>query len=289
MQYDNILHAIILGIVQGISEFLPISSTGHLTIAGKLLNQISQTNPERWTHFIAIIQLGTMISILVYFFKDLFNIAKDFMYDNLILRKKISNQSQNSKLGWLIILGTLPIVIIGLALKKVIEGEITKNLYLIASMLIIVAIIMFIAEKLTKNKRSFEEIRWKDAVIIGLAQCLALIPGVSRSGSTITAGLFLNIKRDVAARFSFLLSVPAILASGLLELKESLPYIVNEGAISVIVATIVSFISGYLAIDFLIKYLRTKTTLIFIIYRIIVGAAILILLNYRIIWIQTAT
>ncbi|HOJ38104.1 MAG TPA: undecaprenyl-diphosphatase UppP [Ignavibacteriales bacterium] len=283
MQYDNILHAIILGIVQGISEFLPISSTGHLTIAGKLLNQISQTNPERWTHFIAIIQLGTMISILVYFFKDLFNIAKDFMYDNLILRKKISNQSQNSKLGWLIILGTLPIVIIGLALKKVIEGEITKNLYLIASMLIIVAIIMFIAEKLTKNKRSFEEIRWKDAVIIGLAQCLALIPGVSRSGSTITAGLFLNIKRDVAARFSFLLSVPAILASGLLELKESLPYIVNEGAISVIVATIVSFISGYLAIDFLIKYLRTKTTLIFIIYRIIVGAAILILLNYRII------
>ncbi len=283
MQYDNILHAIILGIVQGISEFLPISSTGHLTIAGKLLNQISQTNPERWTHFIAIIQLGTMISILVYFFKDLFNIAKDFMYDNLILRKKISNQSQNSKLGWLIILGTLPIVIIGLALKKVIEGEITKNLYLIASMLIIVAIIMFIAEKLTKNKRSFEEITWKDAVIIGLAQCLALIPGVSRSGSTITAGLFLNIKRDVAARFSFLLSVPAILASGLLELKESLPYIVNEGAISVIVATIVSFISGYLAIDFLIKYLRTKTTLIFIIYRIIVGAAILILLNYRII------
>ncbi|HPD66976.1 MAG TPA: undecaprenyl-diphosphatase UppP [Ignavibacteriales bacterium] len=283
MQYDNILHAIILGIVQGISEFLPISSTGHLTIAGKLLNQISQTNPERWTHFIAIIQLGTMISILVYFFKDLFNIAKDFMYDNLILRKKISNQSQNSKLGWLIILGTLPIVIIGLALKKVIEGEITKNLYLIASMLIIVAIIMFIAEKITKNKRSFEEIRWKDAVIIGLAQCLALIPGVSRSGSTITAGLFLNIKRDVAARFSFLLSVPAILASGLLELKESLPYIVNEGAISVIVATIVSFISGYLAIDFLIKYLRTKTTLIFIIYRIIVGAAILILLNYRII------
>ncbi len=289
MQYDNTLHAIILGIVQGISEFLPISSTGHLTIAGKFLNQISQTNPERWTHFIATIQLGTMISILVYFFKDLFNIAKDFINDNLILRKKISYQSQNSKLGWLIILGTLPIVIIGLALKKVIEGEITKNLYLIASMLIIVAIIMFIAEKITKNKRSFEEITWKDALIIGFAQCLALIPGVSRSGSTITAGLFLNIKRDVTARFSFLLSVPAILTSGLLELKESLPYIVNEGALSVIIATVVSFISGYLAIDFLIKYLRTKTTLVFIIYRIIVGAVILILLNYRIIWFQTTT
>lgn len=283
MQYDNLLHAIILGIVQGISEFLPISSTGHLTIAGKLLNQISLVNPERWTHFIATIQLGTMISILVYFFKDLTSIAKDFINDNLITRKKIAEQTDNSKLGWMIIIGTIPIVIIGLALKKVIEGEITKNLYVISSMLIIVAIIMAIAEKVTKNKRNLEDLTWKDALIVGLAQCLALIPGVSRSGSTITAGLFLNIKRDVAARFSFLLSIPAILASGLLELKESLPYIMSNGATNVIVATVVSFISGYIAIDFLIKYLKTKTTLIFIIYRIVLGIIILLLLGYNII------
>lgn len=283
MQYDNLLHAIILGIVQGISEFLPISSTGHLTIAGKLLNQISLSNPERWTHFIATIQLGTMISILVYFFKDLISIAKDFLNDNLISRKKITEQTDNSKLGWMIIIGTIPIVVVGLALKKVIEGEITKNLYVISSMLIIVAIIMAIAEKVTKNKRSLEELTWKDALIVGLAQCLALIPGVSRSGSTITAGLFLNIKRDVAARFSFLLSIPAILASGLLELKESLPYIMSNGATNVIVATVVSFISGYIAIDFLIKYLKTKTTLIFIIYRIVLGIIIFLLLGYNII------
>jgi undecaprenyl-diphosphatase len=280
---ENIIQAIILGLVQGISEFLPISSTGHLTIVGKLLNQIDLNNPERWTQFIAVIQLGTMLSILVYFYKDLIVIVKDFFNDNFFNRKEISKQSENSQMGWMIILGTIPIVVLGLGFKKIIEGHLTKNLFVIATMLIVVAIIMFIAEKFTKNNRETKNLNWKDALIIGIAQSFALIPGVSRSGSTITAGLFLNIRRDVAARFSFLLSIPAVFASGLLELKESIPYIIHSGLLNVTVATVVSFISGYLAIDFLIKYLKTKTTLIFIIYRILIGILIFLLLNMNII------
>jgi undecaprenyl-diphosphatase len=283
MANENIIQAIILGLVQGISEFLPISSSGHLTIVGKLLNQIDLNNPERWTQFIAVIQLGTMLSILVYFYKDLIVIVKDFFNDNFFNRKEISKQSENSQMGWMIILGTIPIVVLGLGFKKIIEGHLTKNLFVIATMLIVVAIIMFIAEKFTKNNRETKNLNWKDALIIGIAQSFALIPGVSRSGSTITAGLFLNIRRDVAARFSFLLSIPAVFASGLLELKESLPYIMHRGLLNVTVATVVSFVSGYLAIDFLIKYLKTKTTLIFIIYRILIGILIFLLLNLNII------
>ena len=279
----SIIDAIILGIVQGITEFLPISSTGHLTVVGKLMGLISAENPEHWTSFIAVIQLGTMISIFVYFWKDLWNILTEFLKQNIQKRVKYSEQSTNSKLGWMIILGTIPIVVIGLLFKDMIEGALTKNLYVISGSLITLAIILAIAEKTAKFKKNIEDITIVDSILIGLAQAVALIPGSSRSGTTITGGLFLGLKRDVAARFSFLLSVPAVLASGLLQLKESMQFINYDLAVNLIVATVVSGISGYLAIDFLLKFLKKNTTFVFVFYRIALGLLILFLLYSNVI------
>jgi undecaprenyl-diphosphatase len=279
----NLLDAILLGIIQGLSEFLPISSTGHLTLAGKLLNLISEEHPEHWTAFIAVIQLGTLLAVLVYFWKDLIAIIKDFFQDNLVKPVKYSEQKINSKLGWLIIIGTIPVVVIGLLFKDAIEGVLTKNLYVIAASLIILALILALAEKIAKFRKDLENITIFDSIIIGTAQALSLIPGSSRSGTTITAGLFVGLNREAAARFSFLLSVPAVLASGALQLYEAVKFIDQTMAVNIIVATIVSGISGYLAIDFLLKYLKKNTTFIFVYYRLALGVFILILLLNNII------
>jgi undecaprenyl-diphosphatase len=279
----SIFEAIILGLVQGLTEFLPISSTGHLTLAGKLMNLISEDHPEQWTAFIAVIQLGTLLAVLVYFWKDLISITKDFFQDNLIKPVKYSEQKINSKLGWLIIIGTVPVVIIGLAFKDAIEGALTKNLYVIAASLIVLALVLALAEKTAKFKKDLENITILDSIIIGFAQALSLIPGSSRSGTTITAGLFVGINRSAAARFSFLLSIPAVLASGVLQLYEAMKFIDHTMVINIIVATIVSGVSGYLAIDFLLKYLKKNTTFLFVYYRIALGIFILILLLNNII------
>ena len=279
----NFLEAILLGIIQGLSEFLPISSTGHLTIVGKLLNLVSKSHPESWTSFIAVIQLGTMAAVLVYFAKDIVLIVRYFFKENLSERKKISEQSLNSRLGWLVIIGTIPVVIIGFAFKDIIEGALTKNLYIIAFSLIGLAIILAIAEKVANFKKDLKNISILDSFLIGIAQTFALIPGSSRSGTTITGGLFLGLKRDVAARFSFLLSIPAVLASGLFELYHSLKYLTADMGINLVVATIVSGISGYIAIDFLLKYLKKHSTFLFVYYRIAAGIFILILLLTNII------
>ena len=279
----NIIEAIILGILQGFTEFLPISSTGHLTVAGKLMNLISPEAPEQWTSFIAVIQLGTLVSILIYFWKDLWNISRDFLSENLKERKNFSNQSYNSRTGWLIIIGTIPVVVIGLLFKDIIEGALTKNLYVISVSLIGLAIILGVAEKTAKFTKEIKDITIVNSVFIGIAQAFALIPGSSRSGTTITGGLFVGLKRESAARFSFLLSVPAIFASGLLQLYEALKFIDPAMALNLIVSTIVSGISGYIAIDFLLKYLRKNTTFIFIYYRVALGIVIIILLTSGII------
>jgi len=279
----NLLESIILGIVQGLTEFLPISSTGHLTLAGKFMNLISNEHPEQWTAFIAVIQLGTMLAVLVYFWKDLISIIKDFINDNIIKRISYSNQQVNSKLGWLIIIGTIPVVIIGLTFKDVIEGALTKNLYIIAASLIVLALILALAEKTAKFKKNIENVTILDSIIIGVAQALSLIPGSSRSGTTITAGLFVGLNREAAARFSFLLSIPAVLASGVLQLYEAVEFLDKAMAVNIIVATIVSGISGYLAIDFLLKFLKKNSTFLFIYYRIGLGIIIFILLFNNII------
>lgn len=279
----NIFEAIILGIIQGITEFLPISSTGHLTVTGKLMDLISPEHPEQWTAFIAVIQLGTLAAVLVYFWKDIIKIINSFFIDNLSSKKKISEQSQYSKLGWLIIIGTIPVVIVGLSLKHIIEGALTKNLYVIAASLIGLAVILALAEMVAKFKKDVKDISTKDALVIGIAQCFALIPGSSRSGTTITGGLFIGLNREAAARFSFLLSIPAVLASGLLELYESLAFLNSTMVLNLVISTIVSGISGYLAIDFLLKYLRKNTTFLFIYYRIALGILIIILLTLNVI------
>ena len=279
----NLLEAVVLGIIQGITEFLPISSTGHLTVTGRLMGLISAENPEHWTAFIAVIQLGTLVSILIYFRKDILNILTDFFKDNLSSRLKYSEQSGNSKMGWMIIIGTIPVVIIGLSLKPVIEGEFTKNLYVIASSLILLAIILAFAEKTAKFKKEMKDITIKDSLIIGICQSFALIPGSSRSGTTITGGLFMGLKRETAARFSFLLSIPAVFASGLLELFESLKYLQGDMILNLVVSTIVSGVCGYVAIDFLLKFLKKNTTFLFVWYRIAAGVFILILLFSKVI------
>lgn len=274
----NIVEAIFLGVIQGLTEFLPISSTGHLTVAGKLMSLISDEHPERWTAFIAVIQIGTLIAILTYFWKDLLKITSSFIKENLVKPNKFSSQSYNSKMGWMIIIGSIPVVIIGLGFKDIIEGALTKNLYVIASSLIGLGLILALAEKLGKFKKDITDIKWYDALIVGIAQSLALIPGSSRSGTTITAGIFLGFKRETAARFSFLLSVPAILGSGLLQLYEALDYIDASGALNLVVATITAAISGYLTIEFLLRFLRKNTTFVFVVYRILLGAVIFLLI-----------
>jgi len=274
----NLFEAILLGIIQGLTEFLPISSTGHLTVAGKFMNLISTNNPEQWTAFIAIIQLGTLLAVLVYFWQDIISIIKDFFQDNFIKRLSYSEQRINSKLGWLIIIGTIPVVIIGLAFKDAIEGALTKNLYVIATSLIALAIILAFAERVARFKKELQDITILDSIIIGFAQALALIPGSSRSGTTITAGLFVGLKRETAARFSFLLSIPAVFASGVLQIYEAMKFIDQSMTVNIIVATIVSGISGYIAIDFLLKFLKKNSTFLFVYYRIALGLLILTLL-----------
>jgi undecaprenyl-diphosphatase len=275
----NIFEAVFLGILQGFTEFLPISSTGHLTVAGKLMSLISPGAPEQWTSFIAVIQLGTLVSILIYFWRDLWNISKDFLSENLKERKSFSTQSFNSRTGWFIIIGTIPVAVIGLLFKDIIEGALTKNLYVIAGSLIGLAIILRIAERTARFSKEIKDITILNSIFIGIAQAFALIPGSSRSGTTITGGLFVGLNRESAARFSFLLSVPAVLASGLLQLYEALKFIDPAMALNLIISTIVSGISGYIAIDFLLRYLRKNTTFLFIYYRIVLGIVIIVLLT----------
>jgi undecaprenyl-diphosphatase len=265
----SFFEAVLLGLIQGLTEFLPISSTAHLTIAGKFLGLINPAHPEEWTAFIAVIQLGTVAAVIVYFFRDLVQIVKGFLADGpKYFQTKILGQA---KMGWFIILGTLPVALFGLSLKKIIEGNLTKSFAVIGTSMIGLALILWLAEVIGSRKKNMERVTWLDSLIIGFAQSLALIPGSSRSGTTITAGLFLGITREDAARFSFLLSIPAVIASGFLELWEMRNFMGQVGVVHVVIATIVSFIVGYASIAFLLKYLRTHTTYAFVWYRIVLG------------------
>ena len=272
----SILEAVILGLIQGLSEFIPISSTAHLTLAGHILGTMDASAPERWTSFIATIQLGTLLAVFIYFAKEIKTIPVAFLKENFgSNRKRYSEQTHDSKMAWFIGVGTVPIVVIGLAIKKIIEGGFTKDPTVIGISLISLALILALAERFGKFRREIKDLTMKDALIVGFAQCLALIPGASRSGTTITAGMFAGMTRDTAAKFSFLLSIPAILASGLLEFYQSLEYISSSEIVTLAVATAVAAISGYASIALLIKFLKTRTTYSFVIYRIAIGIAVL--------------
>jgi undecaprenyl-diphosphatase len=283
----SLLQAILLGIVQGLTEFIPISSTAHLVLAGRVMNLA--LTPEQLTASIAVIQLGTLIAVIVYFAGDIWNITRAFVRDHYLLLKNGRRDQFNRKndqgrlspearLGWLVIIGSLPVGVVGLIFKKQIEGTFTKNLWVIATMMIAIALLLAVAELVSKKRRRMQELGVGDALAVGFAQCLSLIPGSSRSGSTIMGGLFAGQTRETAARFSFLLSIPAIAASGLLEMKEALQTLPQASLATLAVGTIVSGIVGYASIWFLLRFLRTHTTGVFIGYRLIVGAVILILL-----------
>ena len=284
------LQAIILGIVQGLTEFIPISSTAHLVFASRLTN-LYEGHPEQITATIAVLQLGTLLAVFVYFAPDILSITAAFVRDhwNLLTRKRKVRfsgthgirpiwLSEEAWLGWLIILGSIPIGIVGLVFKEEIEGAFTKNLWIIAVMLITVAILLAIAEAVGTQRKEIKDFGLVDAITVGFAQVLALLPGASRSGSTIMGGLFAGQKREAAARFSFLLSIPAITASGLLQLKEAVSLLPPTSFAPLLVGTLVSAIVGYLSIWFLLSFLRKRSTAIFIIYRLVLGVAILILL-----------
>ncbi|HLM61613.1 MAG TPA: undecaprenyl-diphosphate phosphatase, partial [Pyrinomonadaceae bacterium] len=229
----NLLQAIILGIVQGLTEFIPISSTAHLVFASRLTN-LYEGNAEQITATIAVMQLGTLLAVFIYFASDILSITAAFIRDhwNLLTRKRNVRfsgthgkrpiwLSEEAWLGWLVIIGSIPIGVVGLLFKDLIEGEATKNLWVIGTMMISIAIMLALAEFVGKQRKEVADFGLLDAIVVGFAQVLALIPGASRSGSTIMGGLFAGQKREAAARFSFLLSIPAITASGLLELREA--------------------------------------------------------------------
>lgn len=286
----NLLQAIILGIVQGLTEFIPISSTAHLVFASRWTG-IYDGDPQMTTATIAVIQLGTLAAVFVYFAGDIWGIVTAFSRDhwNLLFNKRGMRfsgtdgsrpvfLSPESWLGWLIVIGSIPIGVVGFFAKDFIEGPGTKNLWFIASMLIGVAIMLVIAERVGKQRKEMRHLGLSDALIQGFCQVLALMPGASRSGSTIMGGLFAGEKRETAARFSFLLSIPAISASGLLELREALNILPKDAFMPLVVATIVAGIVGYLSIWFLLAFLRRNSTMVFVIYRVVLGVVILALL-----------
>ena len=283
----SLLQAILLGIVQGLTEFIPISSTAHLVLAGRVMSLA--LTPEQLTASIAVIQLGTLVAVIVYFAGDIWNITRAFVHDHFVLLKDgrrdqfnrkndHARLSHDAKLGWLVIIGSLPVGIVGLIFKKQIEGAFTKNLWVIATMMVVIALLLALAEFVGKKRRRMQDLGVGDALAVGFAQCLALIPGSSRSGSTIMGGLFVGENRETAARFSFLLSIPAIAASGLLEMKEALEVLPRSSLLTLAVGTIVSGIVGYASIWFLLRFLRTHSTSVFIGYRLLIGGAILLML-----------
>jgi undecaprenyl-diphosphatase len=266
----SIIEAIVLGIVQGLTEFLPISSTGHLRIVPAFLGW-----DDPGAAFTAVTQLGTMAAVLLYFRDDLWRIVRSFLRS----LKKGESRDQDARLGWYILLGTIPIGIFGLAFKDQIETG-ARDLYVIATALIVLGLVLLVAEKVGTRERDMDTITPRDGLVVGLAQAMALVPGVSRSGATITAGLFLGLDRAAAARFSFLLSIPAVVLSGLFEMRK----FVGEGgddtgAGALIVATFLAFVVGYASIAFLLRFLVNHSTYVFVGYRVVLGATVLVLVT----------
>lgn len=262
--------AIILGIVQGLTEFLPISSSAHLRIVPAIAGW-----DDPGTAFTAVIQLGTMAAVVLFFADDLLRIARAWLAG---LRDPARRAHPDSRMGWYLILGTIPVSVAGLALKSIIETD-HPNLVLIGTALIVFGLILLAAEHVGAQRRDIGSLTTRDVALIGTAQALALIPGVSRSGATITAGLFLGLDRLAAARFSFLLSVPAIVLSGLFELKGVVDGSA-EGAAGpgeTALATVLAFAVGYASIALFLRYLASHSTSVFVGYRVVLGAGVLAL------------
>lgn len=265
------LEAIVLGIVQGLTEFLPVSSSGHLRIVPAVMGW-----DDPGAAFTAVIQLGTMAAVLIYFRTELLVVAREWTR-GLLKAEQTREQRYEARLGWYLVWGTVPIVILGLAFSDQIETGV-RNLYLIGTMLIVLGIVLGLIDHYAKHLRNLRSLKPFEAVAIGFAQAAALIPGVSRSGATITAGLALGFKREQAARFSFLLSVPAVVLSGLYEFQKEFDHFANSGQTgATIIATVVSFAVGYASIAFLLNWLGKHSMAIFVVYRVVLGALVIAL------------
>lgn len=272
--------AIFLGALQGLTEFLPISSSAHIRIAGELFG----TNSDPGATFTAITQIGTELAVLIYFRRDIVRILSAW-FSQISRRELQSTEKSDARLGWLIILGTLPIVALGYFGQEIIRNDF-RSLWLIATTLIVFGIILGIADKYGKTERQLHQLTPMHGVLYGLAQSLALIPGVSRSGATIAMGRFMGYSREAALRYSFLLALPAVFGSGFYELKGALGESSAEQVFSLpetLVATAVAFVIGYAVIAWLLKYVTTKSFAPFIIYRICLGSLLLLLLSLGVI------
>jgi undecaprenyl-diphosphatase len=274
----GLIHAVILGIVQGLTEFLPVSSNAHVEI-------VSRVNGwgDPGAAFTAVTQIGTELAVILYFWKDIRDI---FLAWFKSIYQPSARQLPQARLGWFVLLGSLPIGVLGLAFKDQIETT-ARNLWLVAMALIVMGVVLGAADRYAKHTKSIEELNPKNATAFGLGQALALIPGVSRSGATISVGLFMGFKRDVAARYSFLLAIPAVMASGLYELKKVLSHdaVIPAGGtpatgVETLIATVIAFVVGYLVIAALMKYLATRSFLPFVIYRILLGISLIAWLHF---------
>ena len=263
----DFLRAVVLGVVQGLTEFLPISSTAHLRIVPALFGW-----DDPGAAFTAVVQLGTMAAVVIYFWSDLWRIGTTWLRS---LRDGELRHELDARMGWYLIVGTVPIAIFGLAFKDQITTG-ARDLRLIGSTLILLGLVLLVAEKVGRRVKTLHDLKSRDGIAIGLAQSLALVPGVSRSGSTITAGLFLGYTREDAARYSFLLSIPAVVLSGLFELKD-VGSGGSYGAGPTIVATLLAFVVGYASIAWLLRYLVHHSTAVFVAYRVGLGVLLLVL------------
>ncbi|MDQ6525936.1 undecaprenyl-diphosphate phosphatase [Nocardioides sp. LHD-245] len=272
----DFLQAVFLGVLQGLTEFLPISSSAHLRIFPDLFGW-----GDPGAAFTAVIQIGTELAVLVYFRKDIWRIARAWV---LSLFKPEYRGALDARMGWYIIVGSLPIVVLGVLLKDLIERDF-RNLWIIGCTLIVLGLVLGLADRIGRNEKAIKQMRLRDAVLMGGAQAMALIPGVSRSGATLSMGRFLGYEREAATRFAFLLAIPAVVGAGLFELKEigdvGTPHAgeADYGWGPTITATIVSFVVGYAAIAWLLRWVSTKSYTPFVVYRVLLGAAVLILLG----------
>lgn len=265
----NPFEAGVLGISQGLTEFLPISSSAHLRIVPTLLGW-----DDPGAAFTAIVQLGTMLAILLYFWREIGHISVAWFRG---LTNREVRSTAEYKMAWYVIFATIPIGILGLIFSHQIENG-ARNLWVISVMLILLGLVLLFAERVGTRHRTEEHISFKDGLFIGLAQAAALIPGVSRSGSTITAGLFAGLTRETAARFSFLLSIPAVVLSGVFELRN-FGSANSPGLAATVIATILAFVVGLASIHWLLKYLTRHSTALFVAYRVALGSILIVLLT----------
>jgi undecaprenyl-diphosphatase len=266
------VQVIVLSILQGLTEFLPVSSSGHLAIASRVFFA-----DDAGASFTAVTQLGTELAVLLYFARDIGRIIKAWF---LGLRDAARRDS-DYRLGWFVIIGTIPIGVLGLLFKDEIRTG-ARNLWLIAIALIVFSAVIAAAEYMGRQSRHVEQLTWRDSVIVGFAQCLALVPGVSRSGATISAGLFLGQERELAARFGFLLAIPAVFASGLFSLPDAF-HPVGEGmsasGAQLLVSTVIAFVVGLAAVAWFLRFLVRHSMYWFVGYRVLLGTVVLILLG----------